>query len=219
MHNTDTDTPAPIRATTPDALPIGARVSRYRLDEPSGTVVAHNRGGSVTIAWDHGGTHSGPASHGLWVHPVAEVVEAEVEAPRPIRVGLVGCAAAKLQRPAAARDLYTSQLFRKAAAYAESTCDVWFILSAEHGLVHPDTVLAPYDTKLGTKTGPPIWDWAARVQAQLDDELQGLDVVIVALAGEQYRTALHRSPRPVEVPMQGLGIGQQLGFLTAALAA
>jgi hypothetical protein len=66
-----------------------------------------------------------------------------------LTVGLVGCAARKLQGPAPARELYVSQLFRKASAYAEATCDRWYILSAKHGLVHPDTVLEPYDVRLG----------------------------------------------------------------------
>ncbi|MET1087873.1 MAG: DUF6884 domain-containing protein [Arthrobacter sp.] len=54
-----------------------------------------------------------------------------------IRVGLVGCASQELQRPAPARDLYISQLFRKASAHAEAT--------AKNGLVHPDTKFGPYD--------------------------------------------------------------------------
>ncbi|WP_373427871.1 DUF6884 domain-containing protein [Arthrobacter globiformis] len=36
-----------------------------------------------------------------------------------------------------------SQLFKKAAAYADRTCDRWYILSAKHHLVHPDTVIDP----------------------------------------------------------------------------
>jgi hypothetical protein len=138
-----------------------------------------------------------------------------------LRVGLVGCASQKLQRPAPARELYVSQLFRKASAYAEATCDRWYILSAKHGLVHPDTVLKPYDVRLGTNhpSTPPIRQWADRVREQLDTELAALnDVTLITLAGEQYRTAVRGVPWPVEVPMQGLGIGQQLGWLTGRLA-
>lgn len=137
-----------------------------------------------------------------------------------ITIGLVGCASQKLRRPAPARDLYVSQLFRKASAYAELTCDRWYVLSAKHGLVHPDTIVEPYDMRLGTndRTSPPIHTWAAGVRAQLDTELAGLgDVTLVALAGEQYRTVLLGSRWPSVVPMKGLGIGQQLGWLTAQL--
>lgn len=139
-----------------------------------------------------------------------------------IRVGLVGCASQKLQRPAPARELYVSQLFRKASAYAETTCDRWYVLSAKHGLVHPDTVIEPYDMRLGTnhRTTPPIHQWGAMVRDQLAAELAGLeDVTLIALAGEQYRVAVRDVPWPVVVPMQGLGIGQQLGWLTGRLSA
>ncbi|WP_264353849.1 hypothetical protein [Pseudarthrobacter sp. MM222] len=39
----------------------------------------------------------------------------------------------------------------------------------------------------------------------------------IALAGEQYRIAVHNSRWPDEIPMKGLGIGQQVGWLTERL--
>ena len=45
--------------------------------------------------------------------------------------------------PAKAKDLYTSDWFRKARAYVEHRGGPWFILSAEHGLVDPETVIGP----------------------------------------------------------------------------
>lgn len=76
--------------------------------------------------------------------------------------------------------------------------------------------------RLGTnhRTSPPIHQWGARVKDQLDAELAGLEnITLVALAGEQYRIVVHNSRWPVEIPMKGLGIGQQLGWLTEKLAA
>jgi hypothetical protein len=135
-------------------------------------------------------------------------------------VGLVACASQKLQRPAPARELYVSQLFKKASAYAGLTCDRWYILSAKHGLVHPETVLEPYDQRLsGSRTSSVNKEWAARVRKQLTEELDGIgNARLIALAGEQYRTILRDIPWPYEVPLQGLGIGQQLGWLTRKLA-
>lgn len=71
------------------------------------------------------------------------------------------------------------------------------MLSAKHGLVHPDEVLEPYDMRLGTnhRTSPPIHEWAARVRQQLSAELAGTEnLKLVALAGEQYRYAVYRGP-------------------------
>ncbi|TSE15039.1 hypothetical protein B1A87_003025 [Arthrobacter sp. KBS0703] len=135
-------------------------------------------------------------------------------------VGLVACASQKLLRPATARELYVSQLFKKASAYAEMRCDRWYVLSAKHGLVRPDEIIEPYDVRLGTNTSPSVRAWAAMVQGQLAAELEGVeDVTLIALAGVQYRTALLHCRWPYEVPMKGLGIGQQLGWLTAKLSA
>lgn len=72
---------------------------------------------------------------------------------------VIPCAAAKLDRPAPAGKLYDSAQFRYMldAATTEAidnervmgvTTRV-MILSAAHGLVDLDTVLAPYDTKMG----------------------------------------------------------------------
>jgi hypothetical protein len=131
------------------------------------------------------------------------------------RVGLVACSAGKLDRPAPARELYTSQLFCKARLYVETHCDRWYVLSARHGLVAPERVLAPYDERLGANTA----DWCWLVRSQLCAELTFVHgVELVVLAGENYRGFLDGSPWPVKVPMEGLGIGQQLGWLTRAVA-
>lgn len=135
------------------------------------------------------------------------------------RIGLVGCASQKLKRPAPARELYVSQLFRKAAAYAEATCDVWYILSAKHGLVRPDTVLEPYNLKVGTAECK-TWDWVETHRPAMMAELAQYErVTLVALLGEQYRTIFRPGPWAFSIPMEGLGIGEQLGWLTRELAA
>lgn len=142
------------------------------------------------------------------------------------KIGLVGCASTKLGRAAPARELYTSALFRKASAYAERTCDQWFILSAKHGLVHPDRILEPYDMKLGRTTrdpetnAPPIHQWAQNVRSQLLETLASVeDPRLVILAGAQYETVAVHSPWPYETPLSRLMIGERLAWLNAALAA
>lgn len=144
-----------------------------------------------------------------------------------MKVGLVACASQKLRRPAPARELYTSQLFRKSVAYVEPRVDRWFILSALHGTVHPDTVLEPYNLKLGTKQAPPIREWAERAAWGLAYQLGDVDEPIewLVLAGEQYRVMLRclegakewEDDCPFHIPMRGLGIGEQLGWLTRRL--
>jgi len=59
---------------------------------------------------------------------------------------LIQCTKSKRSEPAKAKNLYDeSDYFCKMRAYAEATSEMWFILSAKHGLVDPETTLEPYD--------------------------------------------------------------------------
>ncbi|MDR7612231.1 MAG: hypothetical protein QN210_07440 [Armatimonadota bacterium] len=136
-----------------------------------------------------------------------------------VRIGLVGCVKSKRAQPAPARDLYTSPLFRGARRFVERTCDRWFVLSAEYGLVAPETLLEPYERTLTTASPSERRQWAERVLGQLEREL-GRDLspyVFELHAGRAYldhglvRGILERGGR-VERPLHGLGLGARLAF-------
>jgi hypothetical protein len=136
--------------------------------------------------------------------------------PTGATVYLVSCVRRKQELECAARDLYVSDLFRKARRYAESSGCPWFILSAEHGLVAPNAVIAPYERTLNTMGVADRRAWAARVDRQLAEAVPDL-ARVVFLAGERYREYLaqHLVGRgvAVSVPMEGLRIGEQLSWL------
>jgi cytoplasmic iron level regulating protein YaaA (DUF328/UPF0246 family) len=130
-----------------------------------------------------------------------------------IRVALVSCVKSKQNSPAPARDLYTSPLFRALRRYAEDHADRWYILSAQHGLLRPDQIIAPYERTLNTMRKKDRLTWAERVNHQLLEELpSGAEVIV--LAGERYRADLLPCLREhgctVGVPLQGLSFGKQL---------
>lgn len=135
---------------------------------------------------------------------------------------LVACAASKVESPAAAKDLYVSDLFTKSRAWAErevreGRADGWFILSAKHGLLTPDEVIAPYDEKLTDKPRDEREAWGRGVVIALS-ALAPNGALLVFLAGEAYRKPI--APYigvPIEVPMAGLGIGEQKAWLKGAL--
>ena len=54
------------------------------------------------------------------------------------RIAIVSCVKQKRASAAPARDLYVSELFRGLRRFAEVRADAWYILAAEHGLLHPD---------------------------------------------------------------------------------
>lgn len=133
---------------------------------------------------------------------------------------LVSCVSRKRARSAAAKDLYTSDWFAKARAYVERISAPWFILSVEYGLLSPETEIAPYERTLNTMSVSDRRMWAAGVLRQLRPRLAGVERVVL-LAGARYREFLVDSIRdcvPVlEVPLEGLHIGEQLGWFKRTL--
>lgn len=131
-------------------------------------------------------------------------------------VYLLSCVSQKRDHACEACDLYVSDLFRKARRYAEASGCPWFILSAEHGLVAPSQLIAPYERTLNTMRAADRRAWGERVAVQLAEAVPDLSRVVF-LAGQRYREFLarHLASRGVEVsiPMEGLRIGQQLSWL------
>lgn len=135
----------------------------------------------------------------------------------PRTIALVSCVSSKEPHAAPARDLYTSALFRKAREYAERNADAWYVLSAKYGLVDPNRVIEPYDVTLNRMGVAQRRAWAAKVRLELEKVVRPGDTVVM-LAGAHYREGLMGALRArgvrVEVPMQGLGIGKQLQWLS-----
>lgn len=128
---------------------------------------------------------------------------------------LVTCVKSKLTRPAAARDLYVSPLFRKQRAYAEALGVPWFILSAEHALVQPDEWLAPYERYLPDTPAAYQRAWGffvAERLALLIGPLKGR--VVEVHASRDYVSAI-RGPleakgAKLNAPLDGLSHGKRL---------
>lgn len=133
-------------------------------------------------------------------------------------VGLVSCVSRKRPQAAEAKDLYESSLFKKARAFVERRCGSrWYILSAKYGLLEPCRIIEPYDETLNAMSRSGRERWAAKVWVQLRPHLCGGDSVLV-LAGQRYREFLTgrliEHGCKVDVPMEGLGIGCQLHWLS-----
>ena len=131
---------------------------------------------------------------------------------------LLSCVRKKRSTATAAKDLYISDWFRKARAYVEHRGGPWFILSAAHGLLSPDTVIGPYEKTLNDMSAQQRREWARRVTEQMERLLPRCDEVEV-LAGARYREFLmqYLSSRnaAVRTPLEGLRIGEQLHWLAS----
>lgn len=137
-------------------------------------------------------------------------------------VYLIACSAKKLPHAAPAAELYQGQAFKLARALADRDADRWAILSAKHGLVEPDTIIEPYDYALRDASIEKRRAWGARVSAALHARgYRGERCVILAPRAYVVPILADRLGSNMfetfETPLRGLGIGQQLGYLSQQL--
>lgn len=142
------------------------------------------------------------------------------------RFCLIACSGTKAAAAAPALRLYQGDLFVKSLAWAlrQRFADV-AILSAKHGLVSLDQVVAPYNESLTSATRAARRRWADGVLAGLLERwpLVSTPCEITFLAGRRYtepliEVLLAAAPGTlVQRPLSGLGIGQQKAWLTSQL--
>ena len=130
-------------------------------------------------------------------------------------VVVVGCSSRKLDRPAAARDLYIGSYHRaaRAAALSVTVVSQVLVLSGRYGLVDLSTQLSPYTQRIDD---PGAVDDVTLSRQVREFSLHRRRVVV--LAGRVYadRLAAHVA---VERPLAGTGgIGQQLAVLSEIAA-
>jgi hypothetical protein len=137
---------------------------------------------------------------------------------------IIPCSAAKLNFAAPAAELYTGSMFKDSLETARKmfSDDKIFILSAKHGLVSLDTVLAPYDVKLGNASAV---EWNT-ISVQLRE--LGITGDVLSLLPKDYHALLSRSlegaGRGAPIRSHGIqlenfyegskGIGEQKGRLS-----
>jgi len=130
------------------------------------------------------------------------------------RIVLISCVSTKLSSKAKAEDLYTSTLFKLNLKFAKSfNTKHLYILSAKHGLVDLDDVIAPYNLTLNNMKTNDIKAWSSRVLAQLKDKFDLQKDYFIFLAGDKYRKYLIPYIASYDIPLQGKRIGEQLQYL------
>ena len=141
----------------------------------------------------------------------------------PFHGVLVGCGDAKLDKPAEARELYTSNYFQLKRRYAERYGDLWYVVSAEHGLLAPDTTVEPYDTSLDALSPSERREWMRNVAEGLHDVHLENDVDSwTVLAGGGYLRALDSITSAVEIidsyaPTASMQLFERMQWLSAEI--
>ena len=109
----------------------------------------------------------------------AEEVPSGAEVPSG-RVVLIGSSGATAPGPLPAAQLFESAGFARARQHAAGSGHPWFVVTAKHGLLDPDDVVAPFDIQLGDRSTGYRTAWGEWVVAQLADRLllEGLTVEV-----------------------------------------
>ena len=136
-----------------------------------------------------------------------------------MKIYLVSCVSKKQNGKHAAKDLYCSDLFKKSRKYVEQQLekdDKWFILSAEHGLLNPETQVEKYDKTLNKMRISERRNWANGVISALANEITP-STEIIFLAGKNYTEFLSKWLNSNNIIytdlLKGKKIGERLRFL------
>ncbi len=133
-------------------------------------------------------------------------------------LGLISCTSQKRTIPCAAYKMYdASALFKKAYNYCRITYDDTAILSAKYGFLRPEDTIEPYDLTLNDMTVNERKCWAQKVIKQMQERINLMDYESIFFhSGKHYREYLieylEKSGINCFVPLEGLKIGQQLGW-------
>lgn len=167
------------------------------------------------MSYDRGYVDAPGASYGMsFCHAVRDAID-EWRDREPIRLLAVGCSGSKAEpdEPVPAKELYDSTYWSLKRQYGESFGDDWRIISAEHGLLHPDHPIDYYectptdlravpvdsDVRLpsGTHVETLLDQWAVDVWEGLQQWLSvqagsvdPRDVELEVLLGRSYREPL-----------------------------
>lgn len=129
-------------------------------------------------------------------------------------VVLIACCKRKLEHAAPAEQLYQGELFRKSLAYARSLKpDEIYVLSAKLGVVPLDQTISPYEQTLNRMPVDDRRAWSKRVAAELAQIADPQNDRFTFLTSKRYREGLLPYIRHADIPLEGLGIGQQLRWL------
>ena len=131
------------------------------------------------------------------------------------KIVLISCVSKKLSYKSPAQELYISPLFKKNLQYAKSlNPDKILILSAKYGLLKLNEIINPYEKTLNKMRSKEIKEWANKTLEQLKKVTNTNRDEFIFLAGNNYRKFLLPHIKHYNIPMQGLGIGKQLQWLT-----
>ncbi len=132
------------------------------------------------------------------------------------KVGLLATARKKSTKSAPVTEFYQSPLFQKTLEYALHHYDRMYFYNAKDGLLLPDDIMDPYDLSIKTLTHHQREEWAQKLITQFREQESPSRITVYLHGGSVYRKhiepQLQQYEYNYEVPLKGLGIGEQLNW-------
>ncbi|MBM7646492.1 hypothetical protein JOD45_002722 [Scopulibacillus daqui] len=130
------------------------------------------------------------------------------------KIGLLATARKKSNSPEKVIDFYKSPLFIKSVQYAKTHYKRFYFYNAKDGLLLPDQIMSPYDVSIKRFTIHEKRIWGKKVIQDFLSYETPEDKIIYLHGGQVYRKFLEPELKQqgfiYEIPLKGLGIGEQL---------
>lgn len=125
-------------------------------------------------------------------------------------IGIISCVSKKKKGVFKAKELYTSDLFKKSLNYCLKHYDKTYILSAKYGFLLLDDFIEDYDLTLNNFKEREKKIWAYHTYRQMINHIDNKHDVLFWHCGVNYRKYLMKKFTKNKTPLKGLGIGFQL---------
>ena len=129
-----------------------------------------------------------------------------------MNVAFISCVKEKRIGKYKAKDLYTSDFFRKSFGYCSSKYDKVFILSAKYGLLELEEEIENYEMTLNDFSKVKKIEWSVMVCKQMEKKFDDSDDLYFYVGNNYREHLLPLLKNNCFVPLKGKGIGEQLQY-------
>lgn len=129
-----------------------------------------------------------------------------------MNVAFISCVKEKRIGEYKAKDLYTSDFFRKSLGYVNNKYDKIFILSAKYGLLDLNDKIENYEMTLNDFSKIEKVEWSVMVCNQLETKVDDSDDLYFYVGNNYREHLLPLLSNKCFVPLEGKGIGEQLQY-------
>jgi hypothetical protein len=129
-----------------------------------------------------------------------------------MNIAFISCVKEKRIGKYKAKDLYTSDFFRKSFGYCSSKYDKVFILSAKYGLLELTDNIENYEMTLNNFSKVEKIEWSVMVCDQMENKIDDSDDLYFYVGNNYREHLLPLLKNNCFVPLKGKGIGEQLQY-------